>query len=388
MNKASIRSSLFLVILVCFLMVLPIIVIASSEFAVAPDSSTNQVQNRNAYQHRNLKVSDTIKINIPENKTFSNITATSAEVNANNRVQKVIELEKVKQEMNTISVESTIEDINAYTVSVDFSQFRLHNAENNRYRTYSIDWGNGDTIQGTEIPTSTVSYTYADQGEYTVSISMEDEEDIVYTVESPQTFALSSIQVVQLWTNNHKESLALGTISISSIMLLGFAATESGRYKILAFFAVLFPMVTKAEQEDVLDHFVRGQIYGYIKANPGAHYQQIKRVLGVKNGTLSHHLYVLEKTGLLKSRMEKGIYRAFYTTEMRFPDQERFRLTELQLAILKVVRNREPISQKEIAKTLQQKHQTVNYNVKVLRQAGLLSMHKVGRKTMCMVQRP
>ncbi len=119
----------------------------------------------------------------------------------------------------------------------------------------------------------------------------------------------------------------------------------------------------------MLDQFVRGQIYGFIKTNPGVHYNQILRKVGVKNGTLSYHLGVLEKTELIQSRREGLKYRVFYPTGMNFPKAERFRLTELQIQIIGSIRSQPGLTQKEIARLLGQKPQTINYNIKVLDQA-------------------
>jgi predicted transcriptional regulator len=96
---------------------------------------------------------------------------------------------------------------------------------------------------------------------------------------------------------------------------------------------------------------------------------------------------MLEKTGMIKSRKEGLRYRAFYPTGMKFPEKERYRLTELQLNIIKTIKENEGISQKEIAKKLNVKHQTINYNVKALQQTGLISLSKKGRKTSCYIQK-
>jgi predicted transcriptional regulator len=103
----------------------------------------------------------------------------------------------------------------------------------------------------------------------------------------------------------------------------------------------------------------------------------------VKNGTLSYHLGVLEKTELIQSRREGLKYRAFYPTGMNFPKAERFRLTDLQIRIIGSIRSQPGLTQKEIAQLLGQKPQTINYNIKVLGQAGLISVVKAGRKTRC-----
>jgi DNA-binding MarR family transcriptional regulator len=68
---------------------------------------------------------------------------------------------------------------------------------------------------------------------------------------------------------------------------------------------------------------------------------------------------------------------------MKFPEVERFRLTELQISILDVINENSGIDQKEIAIKLEKKPQTINYNIKVLEQAGLIKVMKQGRKTSC-----
>jgi predicted transcriptional regulator len=105
--------------------------------------------------------------------------------------------------------------------------------------------------------------------------------------------------------------------------------------------------------------------------------------LDVKNGTLSYHLHKLEKMEMIKSRREGLKYRAFYPTDMKLPQEERFRLTELQLDILKAVKANDGITQRKIAKILNRNPQTINYNVKVLRQAELIKLRRKGRRTVC-----
>jgi predicted transcriptional regulator len=184
--------------------------------------------------------------------------------------------------------------------------------------------------------------------------------------------------------DDNKEPVAVTTSTSLSAFVIGLIVfTETGKYKFLAILPLLIPLYTRIQKEDVLDQFVRGQIYGYIKTNPGVHYNQIRRGMGVKNGTLSYHLSVLEKTELIKSRREGLKYRAFYPTGMKFPQNERFRLTELQINILNIIKKQNGINQKEIAKKLHKKPQTINYNIKILKQADIIEVVKKGRKTLC-----
>jgi len=77
-----------------------------------------------------------------------------------------------------------------------------------------------------------------------------------------------------------------------------FAATE---YGYLALLSLFLPLYVRLKKKDVLSHFTRGQIFGYIQANPGAHYNAIIQDLGLRNGVGAYHLKVLEREGFIKS---------------------------------------------------------------------------------------
>ena len=87
--------------------------------------------------------------------------------------------------------------------------------------------------------------------------------------------------------------------------------------------------------------------------------------------------------GMVKSRRERVKYRAFYPTDLQFPSKERYRLTDLQLNILNYIKENQGVTQREIAKILNKKRQTINYNIKMLQQSKLLMLKKKGRKTLC-----
>jgi predicted transcriptional regulator len=84
--------------------------------------------------------------------------------------------------------------------------------------------------------------------------------------------------------------------------------------------------------------------------------------LGIGNGTLSHHLYMLEKMNMIKSRHEGFRHRAFYMTSMEYPDRETFRFTKLQSDIINLIKENNGITEKEIVLKLGEKQQTINYN--------------------------
>jgi len=179
-------------------------------------------------------------------------------------------------------------------------------------------------------------------------------------------------------------SVAFGAVVVFFYVMI----TETGKYKFFALLALaLGPIFTRIKKDEALDQFQRGRIYSYIEQNPGSHYNKIMKNIGVGNGTLSHHLNMLEKMEMIKSRREGFMYRAFYTTGVNFPESEEYRFTELQHKIIKMIKNKDNISQKEIATTLGKKQQTINYNIKTLERNGMIKLTRKNGKTYCSINK-
>jgi DNA-binding transcriptional ArsR family regulator len=168
--------------------------------------------------------------------------------------------------------------------------------------------------------------------------------------------------------------------SLSLILLLSVALTENGKY--FLFKLVLVPMYSKLKKEDVLDHFVRGQIYGLIRVSPGAHYNLIKQRLDLTNGVLSYHLSTLEREGYILSEMD-GIYKRFYPNHVKFEVDYPIFLSKLQERIVDFIKSKPGITQKEVAKELDLSTSTVNDNIQVLKQANILDLRRDGKRTRC-----
>lgn len=246
-------------------------------------------------------------------------------------------------------------------------------------KSYIIEWGNGEITkgEGENLPES-VSHKYTKEGKYPIKIILEFNDGTILMYTQNATFRLTTEEYVKFWTHENKEAIATTTIGLG---ILGFALTETGKYKIISLLFFTIPMYTRIKKEDTLDNFVRGQIYGYIKTNPGITYNQILKNLKIKNGTLSYHLKMLEKMEMVKSRREGIRYRAFYPMDVSFPKEERYRLTDLQVKIIKSIKNNSGINQKQLAKKLNKNYQTINYNIKTLERAGLIKLKKEGKNT-------
>jgi uncharacterized membrane protein len=175
-------------------------------------------------------------------------------------------------------------------------------------------------------------------------------------------------------------SFLLGAIGLVA------GGTEYGKYWFLGL--LFIPLYTKIKKDDVLDHFVRGQVYGYIKANPGEHYNSIKKALSLKNGTLIYHLKTLERGEFIKSIID-GRFKRFYPKEMKLPepsDEIVLRMNHIQHEILRIIKESPGISQKEIAARIGLSTPTVHYHINIMMSARIINVKRAGRETQCFVE--
>jgi len=285
---------------------------------------------------------------------------------------------------NNFKSSQKVEKLDKYEVKLTFDNIKeIDSLDNVNITTYEINWGD-NSITTSVINTYSNKHTYKKSGTYPIKISVSDEFGYTYNLTHNFTVKYEGDLVhTYLIIEENKEEIAATSAGVSGMAILGFALTETGKYKLLSLLSLMMPMYTQIKKDDVLDQFVRGEIFGLIKTNPGIHYNEIMKKLDMKNGTLSYHLHMLEKMEMIKSRREGIRYRAFYPTGMKFPEKERYRLTDLQTEILEIIKVNEGIQQKDIAKKLNKKPQTINYNIKTLQQAELIKVKKKGRKTSC-----
>jgi len=170
-----------------------------------------------------------------------------------------------------------------------------------------------------------------------------------------------------------------GIVSLG--VLGGLAAflswTEPGRH---AIFGAFFPLYTRLKKEEVLDHFVRGQVFGVIKTEPGTHFTEIRDNLSLSNGTLSYHLRTLEVAGFIRSERE-GMYKRFFAADAQ-PDRggEGIRLSTLQKSLVEILRRNPGSAQRDLALQAGVTQQTVSYNLRILQKQGILQTVSRGRR--------
>jgi hypothetical protein len=175
-------------------------------------------------------------------------------------------------------------------------------------------------------------------------------------------------------------AVAAGSVLLAALGAALIGGTEAARVKLLL---ALAPLYSKIRKEEVLDQFVRGQVFGYVQANPGDHYSSIRQTLHLKNGTLAYHLRTLERESFIFSRMD-GIFRRFYPSGAD-PARIRMRgnLKETHRKMLELVEASPGITPKELAIKLGTSHQVASYHIRLLSRRGRIRLETKGRNTLC-----
>ncbi len=174
--------------------------------------------------------------------------------------------------------------------------------------------------------------------------------------------------------------ISLFAIAIGLVGFLGF--TEVGMLAV--FWTLLLPLFTRLRRKEVLNQFTRGEIYGFIQANPGIHLTAIKENLGLANGVLAYHLKVLVREEFIVVRREGG-YKRFYPRDMKVP-RKRVHFTRLQLDIVEKLHLHPGLTQAALARMLGESKQVINYNISVLLAADVVRVEREGGKTLCYVK--
>ena len=159
------------------------------------------------------------------------------------------------------------------------------------------------------------------------------------------------------------------SLGILSGLVAFVSSTEPGRHAILGLF---YPLYTRIKREEILDHFVRGQVFGTIRTEPGVHFTAIRDTLGLSNGGLSYHLRTLEVAGFIRSARD-GLYKRFYPSEGKETASDQgIRLSGLQKRLLDLLRRHPATPQRELARSVDVTQQSVSYNLRILQELGLV----------------
>ncbi|UCE37580.1 MAG: winged helix-turn-helix transcriptional regulator [Thermoplasmata archaeon] len=118
----------------------------------------------------------------------------------------------------------------------------------------------------------------------------------------------------------------------------------------------------------------RENIYDIISRNPGITFGTITRELRLAAGECQYHVRVLEREGYIKSK-RTGKYTRYYLT-----GQKASEVSKIQEQILLAIKDKEGLSQTQIASILGISRQVVNYNIKPLVKKGeVIEVREINR---------
>lgn len=167
-------------------------------------------------------------------------------------------------------------------------------------------------------------------------------------------------------------AFTIGLLAVGMTVLV-----SSDRFK-YALFAI--PFIFQFTRDNRRDGFVRGQIYQYIRENPGDYYSSVMYATGATNGNLAHHLHSLVKEGFIKAVRDGRLVR-FYPKGVPIPQKHGIRYSSLQVRMLEQISKDPAMTQARLGRILNTSKQTLNYNVWLLAQEGVIAVKKDGRQT-------
>ncbi|MGA1866472.1 MAG: CARDB domain-containing protein [Thermoplasmatota archaeon] len=163
------------------------------------------------------------------------------------------------------------------------------------------------------------------------------------------------------------------TSSLFGLSLLGLRS-EVLRFKLLG---LLIPLYSKLKKSKI-EKGTRHEILGYLKAKPGANYSELKRNLDLNDGSLVHHLRVLEREEKIYSK-KMGKYKLFYVSSYRRQASIRDYISPFQLRILEIILQNPGIIPNKLSKILDRTQTDMSYHLGELSRNGLLEKRKKGR---------
>ncbi|WP_287585836.1 helix-turn-helix domain-containing protein [Candidatus Borrarchaeum sp.] len=138
----------------------------------------------------------------------------------------------------------------------------------------------------------------------------------------------------------------------------------------------------KEKRMSLLMHPLRRNIYKLICESPGAYFFELASELSAPHGTLSWHLKMLGRAGLIQT-MKFGGKRIYYPKVLRSAQAETAYValkSGTARNIFEYITNNEGCHQLEIAESLGIHHDTVRWHASKLRKAGLIDVMREGRR--------
>ena len=221
-------------------------------------------------------------------------------------------------------------------------------------------------------------------GTFKMFISINSEgKDIIYGEMDNQINVIETVQE----TEEVVRKISIPDLSLTnmfvalSIASIGFQFQRSENMKYLTF-KFFIPLYSRLQKDTLADDPTRQNLLRIIYAEPGANFTQLKEKLGLHNGTLAHHLHILENHKTITSHTS-GRQRLFFPfgSESRINISNSLITNITQKKIIRIVKNNPGITQSMISQQLKVSRQKVNYHVNSLVSNSIIKIEKQGRIT-------
>ena len=241
-----------------------------------------------------------------------------------------------------------------------------------------------DKLENGESWSVRTTYKPENEGEYQMFVSINDDSGLITSYQMAQ-----SINVV---TPAKEPKETTRTFSIPklnftrglfglSFLGMGYQFRRSENFKYLTF-KFFIPLYSRLRKDTLADEPTRQKLLRHIYAEPGTNFTELKEGLGLHNGTLSHHIYILENHQMITSQ-RSGRQRLFFPFGSTNKAKIRTLLitNETQKEIIEIVKDNPGITQSMISQRLNVSRQKINYHVNSLVDNSILNLEKQGRIT-------
>ena len=172
-----------------------------------------------------------------------------------------------------------------------------------------------------------------------------------------------------------------GGLFALSFLGMGYQFRRSENFKYFTF-KFFIPLYSRLQKDTLADEPTRQNLLKHIYSKPGANFTELKERFGLHNGTLSHHINILENHGIITSH-RSGRQRLFFPFGSTNKTKIRTSLitNETQKKIIEIVKDNPGITQSMISQRLNVSRQKINYHVNSLVTNSILNIEKQGRIT-------
>ena len=217
-----------------------------------------------------------------------------------------------------------------------------------------------------------ISIDVFSEGLYLTSSEMEENINVVTAADElpleSRAFEAPEIKITQ----------TVFAISFAGIAFQ-FRRSENFRYLTFKFF---IPLYSRLQKDTLADEPTRQRLLNTIYTEPGTNFTLLKEKLGLHNGTLAHHINILENNKMITSH-RSGRQRLFFPFGGGFNSTIRDSLitNKTQKDIIQMVKENPGITQSMISQQLKMSRQKINYHVTSLSNNSVLRVEKQGRIT-------